>query len=254
MAKNKIFKSAAKKKARMEAKGRQLKKADVSSMTRNQLLSFIKQSEEFIAFKGQRQKESLSGYQSSLVSSQLRQIQKRTEPLTSLSKETLLTIAQSKRKIITSSKLNITAAREERSNKLQALRNIGIKRPRSSDLYTFWTMWDELTESGLPAYLQKQTGQDINGLYSLVDAYEEYKQLPASERTDENLREMAMSNFANLQRAITGPDYDKIKESAEANWKKKHPGKKLNRPLTTDELRMYSTYGVGKGKVNLRKD
>lgn len=254
MAKNKIFKSAAKKQSKMEATGRELKKAEISLMTRNQLLAYIKKSEEFIAFKGQRQQESLSGYQSSLVSSQLRQIEKRTESLTSLSKETLLTIAQSKRRILTSPKLTITAAREERSNKLQALRNIGLKNPRSSDLYTFWTMWDELTEAGLPSYLQKQTGQDINGLYSLVDAYEEYKQLPPSQRTDENLRDLAMSNFANLQRSVMGPDYDKIKESAESNWLKKHPGKKLNRPLTTDEIRMYSTYGVGKGKVNLRKD
>lgn len=251
--KNKIFKSAAKKQSRMEAKGRQLKKADVSSMTRNQLLSYIKQSEEFIAFKGQRQQESLSGYQSTLITRQLKQFQSRTDPLTSLSKETLLEIAKSRRKVMKSSKMNITAAREERSNKLQALRNIGIKRPRSSDIHIFWSMWDELTEAGLPAYLQKQSGQDINGLYSLVDVYEEYKQLPASERTDDNLREMAMSNFANLQRTFIGPDYDKVKESAESNWKKKHPGKKLNRPLTTEELRKYSTYGVGKGKVNLRK-
>lgn len=253
MAKNRIFKSAAKKQSRMEASGRQLKKTDVSSLSRNQLLAFIKKSEEFIAFKGERQKESLSGYQSSLISNQLRQIKKRTEPLTSLSKETLLTIAQSKQKIIKNPKLTITAAREERSNKLQALRNIGLKNPRSSDLYTFWTMWDELTESGLPAYLQKQSGADINGLYSLVDAYEEYKQLPPSARTDDNLRDLAMSNFANLQRSLVGPDYDKIRESAEANWRQKHPRKKLNRPLTTEELRMYSTYGVGKGKADLRK-
>ena len=244
MPKSRIFKTAARKEQQMKTLERRLKKTDVSSLSTKKLTAYIQDAERLIRYKGERQRAALNGFESSLIHRNVLNWNKRTGDINNMSRQTLLSIAQKDLNIIGSRKLTITGAREERTAKLQALHDIGLKRPETSDIQTFWGNFMELKEHGLPYYLEKASGLEINGMYVLADVYKEFKSLPREERTDERLRSLAVSRFTNLQRSMQGYDASSIEESAKKNWERYHH-KKLNRELTESELRTYSTFGVG---------
>lgn len=246
MAKNRIFSSSAKRASRAKSTEKAIKTdyRKLENMTKRQLISYIKKIHTQAQNIAQMQAERLSGFRASGFRDFELQKYSDYESLQHMNSENLRRLAEKGYKTVTGHKRTITAAKEERHNKLDALRNLGISNPRTEDLYVFWDSWDELIDEGLPPYLEKQVGQDVNGLYSLAETFIEFKRLPKSERTKETLKELAINRFKNIQRSQFGMEYDEIVKSAEENWKMKHPGKKLNRQLSNEELRIYSTYGV----------
>ena len=238
-AKNKIFKSAAKKQDKMKALERELrtKSKQLDTMTKAQLRAYVKKTDQLLAYKFGQQQQELGGFQTKTARDFNKDIYGLRTGLDKASKEALRSRATRFTSLM--SKTTMSFAKEERHRKLDALRKVGVKRPRTQDLYLFWDLWEDLADEGLPPYLEHLGRQDINGLYSARDAYNEWRTLPASQRTDETLRQLATQNFLNTQAAVYGRDFEQDRVKATEEYKRLH-GKAPKVPLTNEQIRMYS--------------
>ena len=244
MARERLFKSKQRAEQRMKALEKKLKSTDISKLSAKSLTKFILDVEKVVEFKGEKQQEALNGFRASAVHQNLRNWNKRTIDLDTAGKQTLLKMAEQHARVLNNRNLTITGARAERSAKLNALREFGINRPTTKDIKIFWENFNSLKDRGLPYYLQKATGDEVVGLYVAVQAYNEFQSLPKDMRTDDTLREMITARFVNLQSSVEKLGSKDAMESAKENWERYHK-KKLNRDLTADEVKTYSTFGVG---------
>lgn len=244
MAKNHIFSRAANEESRMRTLQNRLKKQQLDQLSKAELIKFINDTEALVRYRAKKQEQALGGFSAALAHRNILNWNKRKTSLNQIEDRTLLVMAERNQKLINSRQLTVAAAKEERHNKLEALRGIGLKRPTTKDISVFWGTLMDLKESGMPYYLQKANGLEVNAMYVLSEVFAEYNKLPTAERDEKILKAMAVSRFSNLQRSMQGVDAEAIKESARKNWERYHR-RKLNRELTEDELRNYSTFGVG---------
>lgn len=241
MAKNKIFKSSDRKQNKMKALERELKAKSkkLDSMSVTQLRSYVKKTDELLAYKFQAQSEALGGFQTKVARDFTKDVYGYRKGLDKASKDALRQRAERYTSLVDKSTMSF--AKEERHRKLDALRKVGVKRPRTTDIHLFWDLWEDLADSGLPPYLEHLGNVDVNGLYSARDAYNEWRTLPPTQRTDETLRQLATQNFLNTQASVYGKDFTKDQARALEAYKKLHNGRSPKTPLTLEQIRMYST-------------
>lgn len=243
MAKGSIFKSRVQQAQKMRTLEKSLKsRAErISKMSAPQLRAYIRDSDKLLEFKFQQQSASLKGFETQKARDFRKDRYGLRTGVDKASRATLQDKAMKYAEKISSRETTMSFAEAERHRKLDALRRVGISNPRTADVDLFWTIWDDMADEGLPPYLEKLGGLDINGLYSARDAYNEWKSLPASERTDANIRQLVKQNFVNTQAVLYGPGYEDDKQSALENWKRMHKGKEPTKDLTINEIRMYSS-------------